>query len=367
MSMREKKGSTVLVAIIWGLLCPMIANAQRTQEGGECKIWNGANTHAINWHRHDRTLLMGRRGHIAVNYYCGRPAVEIEPKFQDKLRPYVQLVRDGDVYVYRVHFRWLEKRMPDEALVAVNVNTDVRIFELKVNVVADSLEASLRASEAQRDVSGAYTEAEEANRRAEEAYRRAESVEEAGEKGVSIDFGGFRSVETAGKPGWGTSLTVSGVFHRFGGIWGLAAAGRLSWHVYELELIGVRLVNDDVNGQEFDLIGLFQLHLQPAWWFRAQIETGFGVRMFSHPDAVTVQDANLYIRGTEGRIDAYPLWACGAGLRFSPHRRLAFHLFYQMDLTLTRQVQHPSGDPQWDPQHAHIFNHKLGLGLSVEF
>lgn len=378
--MESKVRSKVRVVLLISLtLLGIKANATPTSSAwNPCRIWHGEGTKPFFWGSpQKRVLEMGRLGHVALSEHCGKPTVTSEGTFPKNFNYHVVLVRDSapsgnEVFVYQIHFVW-KGRMPDIRQIPLTIKTEKRGFPLVVEVVADGLEASIRSSEAKRDVSGAHKEAEEAKRRAEEAsdkasqaQKTAESIE-ANNKAVSIDFSGFRSVETAGKPGWGTSLTVSGVFHRFGGMWGLAAAGRLSWHVYELELIGAHLVNDDVSGSEFDLVGLFQLHLQPTWWFRAHLETGFGVRMFSHPDAVTVQDANLYIRGTEGRIDAYPLWACGAGLRFSPHRRLAFHLFYQMDLTLTRQVQHPSGDPMWDPQHAHIFNHKLGFGLSVEF
>jgi hypothetical protein len=355
---------TLFLVLLSGILAMPVA-----AEAKPCRIWNGDGTRATFWQDASRrTVEMSRRGHVAVSHACGRPSVRIASEYSGKLRAYVQLVRDDaaglerPVYVYRVHFMWLGRRMSDSVTVPVRIRTRRKVFPLRVNLVADGLEASIRATEARKEAEAARDEARNAHDEAEKAKNMASS----GEKGVAIDFGGFRSLETAGKPGWGAMLSVSGVFSRFGGMWALAAAGKLSWQMYELELIGDNLVNSDVNGQEYDLIGLLQLHLQPAWWFRAHLETGFGLRVFSHPDAVTVQDSNLYIRGTEGRADTYGLWALGLGVRFKPHKRLAFQLFYQLDVTLNKQVNHPSGDPAREPTEANVVNHKLGFGLSIE-
>ena len=218
-----------------------------------------------------------------------------------------------------------------------------------------------KAKEAKAGVDKATRTAAEAKRTADEAH--ANSGGTGGKRDVELVLSPMISLESPGHAGYGMGFSVNAILGKFAskGMVQLGLSGRLSWHYYEQEVIGLAQ-NSDVMAHEFDALAMFLFRLRPVSWFAAEVSTGFGARIFTHDDAVTLQNADHFIRGVEGRVAYHPLWAANLGVKFWPHEVVSLGIQWGTTVSMTRQVQNPNAEGG-APDKSNVWNHFIILNL----
>jgi hypothetical protein len=254
----------------------------------------------------------------------------------------------------RIYFEALQQGTGRKE-VEVTVTTTTRKFVLTL-ILAPTYEEALKSltSEFGQQISGLRTGYNQVKSQSAAALKVAHDARARTEAGVEIDLGGFinplKSSDFS-KVGGGLMFNLSGT------LWKvtkknwlhLGLSGKFSWQTYQAPVLGLATFTPDVFVQEFDLLLNFMLKWQFVNWAAFIVETGLGVRFFSHADAVTYQGRDYYIRGVEGRSQGIPLWDLEVGFKFYPVKALSLGVRFLLTQTIKEQVIKPSGDPDIDP------------------
>jgi hypothetical protein len=243
----------------------------------------------------------------------------------------------------------------------VEVKVHENVLGLARKGSSDAARALSKADEAKHKANSAEISAEEAERLANEAYTNAGDV--GGKRDIELVLSPMFSLESPGKEGYGLALGINSVLSKHGpqGQLQLGVSGRLSWHYYEQEVIGLAQ-NADVMASEFDAAAMGLLRYRPINWFAIDASLGVGVRVFTHDDSITIQDQDLLIRGVEGNIAWHPIGAANLGVKFYPHRSISLGVNWGLTVSLTRQVQNPNAEGG-EPGKANVKNHFLLFSL----
>jgi len=326
----------------------------------KCLLYHGSGGESIfpAWPlRKDVVLEVGKAVTLWLSDNCAKPEVHVTKGSSLKVDVGRETLSNPHNVAegWRLYF-WSTSPTDDGKVVNVRIVSGSKVWKVRVFLRANALATAKRAS---RDALEAKNVADEV---ADEA-----SQNSGGEKNVEIALSSLISLESPGHEGYGLALGVNAVLGRFAskGMIQLGLSGRLSWHYYEQEVIGIAQ-NSDVMASEFDALALFLFRIRPVWWFAAEATTGFGVRVFTHDDAVTVQDEDLRIRGVEGRVAYHPLWALNVGVKFWPHRVVSLGVSWGTTVSLTKQVQNPNAEGGM-PSKANVWNHFLICTLGINF
>lgn len=262
---------------------------------------------------------------------------------------------------WRIYF-WTTDPSDADKSVDVTIRSGNKTFTMQIYIKPNGVDLARSAS---KDASDAKATADDAKRTADEANKNSGGA--GGDRDVELVLSPMISLESPGKKGYGMALSVNAILGKFAskGMVQLGLSGRLSWHYYEQEVLGIAQ-NSDVMAHEFDALAMFLLRLRPVSWFAAEGTTGFGVRIFTHDDAVTIQDQNLLIRGVEGRVAYHPIWALNLGVKFYPHEMVSLGLNWGTTVAMTRQVQNPNAEGG-NPSKANVWNHFLMFNLGFNF
>lgn len=253
--------------------------------------------------------------------------------------------------------------------VRVTIRSGKQTFHVEVRVHEHVLGLARSAA---KDASDANAKADEAKATSDEAKSTADEAHKntggtGGKRDIELVLSPMLSLESPGREGYGMALGVNAILGKFAskGMVQLGVSGRMSWHYYEQEVIGLAQ-NSDVMAHEFDALAMFLFRLRPVNWFALEGTTGFGVRIFTHDDAVTIQDQDLLIRGVEGRVAYHPIWALNLGVKFWPHEVISLGLNWGTTVAMTRQVQNPNAEGG-NPSKANCWNHFLLFNLGFNF
>ncbi|MBA4337205.1 hypothetical protein C0416_05565 [bacterium] len=377
---------TIIVAIVAFTGFGGNAEAQ-TKNNKTCLIYRGAGGEAVfpGWPGEKSAKLEVEKAiTVWLNDSCVEPTVTMEGAGEVKfLVEKEDLSEPTNVAVgWRVFF-WTMDPTQVGKKVRATIRSGQEVWTVEITVHENLLvlarsaakgaeEAQMTADEAQRKADSAHAKADNAKVVADEAKSVAdEAHKNAGGTGGKRDFefilSPMISMESPGREGYGMALGVNTILSKFGsrGMFQLGASGRLSWHYYELEVIGLAQ-NADIMASEFDTLAMGLLRLRPRNWVAFDLESGFGLRIFTHDDAVTLQNQELMIQGVEGRVAFHPVWAANLGVKFYLHQSLFLGVQYGTTVSLTRQVQNPNAEGGL-PDKANVWNHFLmfSLGFSL--
>lgn len=373
------------VAFAMGTSNPVLAQAS----AGECKIYTGGGGERVfpEWSDNRKVMVVpyGEKASVWLPASCnngsGKWAVGYPKAQLDVTNEVTSELAKG------VRLTFTAKPGTGRSAVKVIVDTPARSFELEVRLgptYDEASTASLRADIASlrketgdlraglADVDGrsksAYDKSEEAGGKADTALKASHEAKSRKDVGIELLLSPMINFETPGETGGGVSLSMSGTLGRFANnMVHLGLAGSISWHSYEMELLGTNNVNMDVFGHEVDIMAKFAFKFVPHRVIGLYLETGFGVRFFTHDDAVSVQESDtLRIRGVEGSADIHPLWGLEIGLRVYPYKWLVLGLGFHTVASLSYQVVHPSGDPRITPERANAWNHGIIFSLGAK-
>lgn len=330
-------------------------------EAATCRVLPGSGGESVfpGWPSSKMVILHvhGTRT-LWVSQACGKPVVS--SKLDDVVRFEDARSESNVASGWRIYLSPKAKMVGQDVPVTIKVRG--RTLRLTAKVRANAV---LVAHKAAKTASDAKDTADEAVKTANEAH--ANSGGTGGSRNIELTLGPLFSLESPGHEGYGMALGVNAILGKFAskGMVQLGISGRLSWHYYEQEVTGLAQ-NSDVMAHEFDAMAMFLFRLRPVSWFAAEASTGFGMRIFTHDDTVTIQDQNLLIRGVEGRVAAHPLWGLNLGVKFWPSKVVSLSINWAMTVALTRQVQNPNAEGG-DPSKAHVINHFLGAFLGIHF
>lgn len=347
-------------------------NAYAKTDNNTCLLYKGSGGEATfpGWPLRKEVIMPLRASAtIWLNAGCGKPRVKTSG--QTSVRFTVEkedLSLSTNVSVgYRVYF-WTTNSADIGQTEVVRVYSGSKAWKIRIHVVADAGTAARLAKKALKKADTAKAEADKATRDAAEAKNTANEAHAnsggtGGKRDVELVLSPMISLESPGHEGYGMALGVNAILGKFAskGMVQLGLSGRMSWHYYEQEVIGLAQ-NSDVMAHEFDGLAMFLFRLRPVSWFAAEASTGFGVRIFTHDDAVTLQNADYLIRGVEGRVAYHPLWAANLGVKFWPHEVVSLGIQWGTTVSMTRQVQNPNAEGG-SPDKSNVWNHFVMINL----
>ena len=340
-----------------------------------CLIYRGSGGEVIfpGWESGGLKLIVlevGKPVSVWLNDGCRKPAVQVKQGKGGKLQSSVERESMSDATDvakgWRI-FLWTTA-VGDGKPARVNIKSGESMFTVEVKVhenvlglarkgSSDASDAKRKADEAKHKANNAEISAEEAERLANESYTNAGDV--GGKRDVELVLSPMFSLESPGKEGYGLGLGINSILSKHGpqGQLQLGVAGRLSWHYYEQEVIGLAQ-NADVMASEFDAAAMGLLRYRPINWFAVDASLGVGVRVFTHDDSITIQDQDLLIRGVEGNVAWHPIGVANLGVKFYPHRSVSIGVNWGLTVSMTRQVQNPNAEGG-EPGKANVKNHFL--------
>lgn len=347
---------------------------------GECRLYHGGGGDRVfpEWKWNARKVAViphGQKAWVWLPEGCGLDPKRIRIEAPNDLLGWNLELTEWHANGVRITFK--AKAGTGKVATKVVITTPARSIELEVKIgptydeaVTASLKAdivSLRkeAGELRAALSVVDGKSDRAVGQSDVALNVAREAKARKDVGIELLLNPMINFETPGGTGGGVGISLSGTLGRFANDKvHLGLAGSISWHRYELELLGFQNVNRDVFGHETDMLLKFKVQIQPARFIGLYLETGVGVRFFTHDDAVSMQESDtLYVRGVEGSADIHPLWGLEAGLRLYPYRWVVLGVGFHTVVSLTRQISHPSGDPHITPERAHVWNY--GMIFSV--
>ena len=365
----------VVMLTLVGIIFPAFANEASAQP--RCLLYHGSGGEKTfpKW-LEARTIALevSRPATLWLNHNCRKPKVILVTKGSGlKVRVERETFSDPHNVAegWRIYFQ-SDSQSDNGKVVKVKI-LSTKTWYIRVVIRANALNvargAAREAADARNMADEAKTTADEAKTTADEARTTADEayVNSEGKRDVELVLSPMISLESPGHEGYGMSLGVNAILGKFAskGMLQLGLSGRLSWHYYEQEVIGLAQ-NSDVMAHEFDALAMFLFRLRPVWWFAAEATTGFGVRIFTHDDAVTIQGEDLLIRGVEGRVAYHPIWAANLGVKFYPHKVVSLGLSWGTTVSMTRQVQNPNAEGG-SPSKANVWNHFLMFNLGFNF
>jgi len=324
-------------------------------EAKTCRIFPGSGGEAVfpGWPLHHNVLVhLGTARTVWLDESCRKPTVSVVGDLRVSRPEWEASGRMNNVASgWRIYF-WSEDLASIGKTSILTIKSGEKLFKIEVTILNSTKSIGLEVRRSERIA-----------REAKENAQDAKEIAGSGQSGLEIALSPMVSLESPGHEGYGLALGVNAVLGRFAfrGMVQLGLSGRLSWHYYEQEVIGIAQ-NSDVMASEFDSLAMFLFRLRPVRWFAADVTTGFGLRIFTHDDAVTAQGQDLRIKGVEGRVAYHPIWAFNVGVKFYPHKNVYLGFQYGATVSLTRQVQNPNAEGG-APSKANVWNHFLFFNL----
>lgn len=361
---KEEDMKRVIAFLVLFMSITLVGNNARADTEDECRLeegQGGSKTFPL-WSQKGRkvVLLIVKRGvTVWLPKECGKwdqvdwlPTVDI-PTGNSLQRTFDRESADSPDHVYdgyRIKFQ--THAMADVGKkIQVEIKLPDNSYMVEVWIVADAAAAAALARQL-------VNQSEELLRRTEDVARKGGI---SGKRDLEIGLYGMISVESPGHEGYGIALKGNLVLGKFvKNIIQLGLSARLSWHYYEQRVLGLA-ANSDIMAQEYDLMAMFLFRIRPIKWVAIDVETGFGLRIFTHDDALTAQDGStLLIRGVEGRVAYHPVWGLGVGVKFYPSRKLFVGVQWATTVSLQRQVQNPDSLGNY-PSKGHLWNHFINI------
>ncbi|MBN1494741.1 hypothetical protein JW911_03335 [Candidatus Peregrinibacteria bacterium] len=349
-------------------------NSNRRSIIGKCMVWDGTHgritgTAPVDGKVHFTVTSRHRVTDLWLSAECGRPDI---PSVSGMT---VTMEKEGDKLSDHYNgWRILLRRVG--AVAGDRVEADITLPTInatfRVNMVLGRT-----VEDVDEDAARAREKAEEAARRAGNAEKSADEARKAAKSSgyktwgkLSLGIGGLWAPETAGKPGGGVLISLTGDLWRPGRFFRLGLGIQANLVAYQLEFRGPesQIVNEDESALQIDAAAYIEPRVDLWNWASLYLQTGFGGRVLIMPDSIPFQTDEGWVRQIEGGTDAGGIWfvRLGGTFWFHPSSPIGLDFSYLLSVSLNRMVQNPGGIP-YEHKETNVWTHALVFGLKARF